>query len=57
MHDISQFEGDTQHIENHFSEHSNSGSVSVGWGPFSVSSRYGKMLLHCSLEIIPIIIG
>lgn len=35
-----EFHGDTQHIEDHFSAQSNSGSVSVGWGPFSVSSSF-----------------
>lgn len=34
-----QFTGNTSHIEDHFSAHSNSGSTSVGWGPFHVSSR------------------
>lgn len=35
-----EFTGNTAHIEDHFSSHSNSGGVSVGWGPFSVSSSF-----------------
>ncbi|GAQ05379.1 hypothetical protein ALT_2700 [Aspergillus lentulus] len=34
------FHGDTQHIEDHFSAQSTSGSVSVGWGPFCARSRF-----------------
>jgi hypothetical protein len=34
-----EFDGNTSHIEDHFAAQSNSGSVSFGWGPFSVSSR------------------
>ncbi|KAK0612567.1 hypothetical protein B0T17DRAFT_564881 [Bombardia bombarda] len=34
------FKGSTQHIEDHFSSSSSSGSSSVGWGPFSVRSSF-----------------
>ncbi|KAK4183746.1 hypothetical protein QBC35DRAFT_418305 [Podospora australis] len=37
---IIDFKGNTQHIEDHFSSSSSSGSTSVGWGPFSVSSSF-----------------
>jgi hypothetical protein len=36
---IIEFTGSTSHIEQHFSFHSNSGSISVGFGPFSMSGR------------------
>jgi hypothetical protein len=35
-----EFSGKTDHIENHFSAHSDSGSVSVGYGPWSVNSSF-----------------
>lgn len=38
--DISiEFSGSTSHIEKHFSSHSNSGSMTVGYGTFSMSGR------------------
>lgn len=37
---VIEFSGDTSHVEDHFSAQSNSGSVSVGYGPFSVSSSF-----------------
>ncbi|KAK0741578.1 hypothetical protein B0T18DRAFT_307044, partial [Schizothecium vesticola] len=37
---VIEFHGDTQHIEQRFSAQANSGSVSVGWGPWSVSSSF-----------------
>ncbi|KAI1192407.1 hypothetical protein F5X97DRAFT_317457 [Nemania serpens] len=37
-----EFRGNTQHIEDHFSSENNSGSMSVGWGPFSVSSSFNQ---------------
>lgn len=36
---IIEFTGKTSHIETHFSQHSNSGSMSVGYGPFSMNGR------------------
>jgi hypothetical protein len=36
---VIEFTGDTQRIEKHFSQHSNSGSISVGYGPFSMNAR------------------
>jgi hypothetical protein len=36
---VIEFTGSTSHIEQHFSSHSNSGSMSVGYGPFSMSGR------------------
>ncbi|KAK3985320.1 hypothetical protein QBC44DRAFT_405143 [Cladorrhinum sp. PSN332] len=36
------FKGDTRHVEDHFSSSSSSGSASVGWGPWSVSSSFHK---------------
>ncbi|KAI8627421.1 hypothetical protein F5Y19DRAFT_477635 [Xylariaceae sp. FL1651] len=35
-----EFHGNTQHVEDHFSAQSTSGSISVDWGPFSVSSSF-----------------
>ncbi|KAF2019517.1 hypothetical protein BU24DRAFT_386453 [Aaosphaeria arxii CBS 175.79] len=35
-----EFSGSTKHIEEHFDSHSNSGSASVGWGPWSASSSF-----------------
>ncbi|KAI8955363.1 hypothetical protein F4801DRAFT_574538 [Xylaria longipes] len=35
-----EFHGNTQHIEDHFSAESSAGSMSVGWGPFSISSSF-----------------
>ncbi|KAK0729464.1 hypothetical protein B0H67DRAFT_638077 [Lasiosphaeris hirsuta] len=34
------FSGDTTHIDNHFRSSTDSGGVSVGWGPWSVSSNF-----------------
>ncbi|KAK0647152.1 hypothetical protein B0T16DRAFT_172948 [Cercophora newfieldiana] len=34
------FSGNTTHVENHFRSQSNSGGVSVGWGPWAVSSNF-----------------
>ncbi|KAL9111844.1 MAG: hypothetical protein Q9227_003694 [Pyrenula ochraceoflavens] len=35
-----EFNGSTKHIEQHFNSHSNSGGLSVGYGPWSVSSSF-----------------
>ncbi|KAK6000890.1 hypothetical protein QM012_002973 [Aureobasidium pullulans] len=40
------FHGDTQHIEQHMSSESNSGSTSVGFGPWSVSSSFHQSSTH-----------
>jgi hypothetical protein len=37
---VIEFTGQTSHIETHFSQHSNLGSMSVGYGPFTMSGRY-----------------
>ena len=37
-----EFTGNTSHIEQHFSSHSNSGGLSVGYGPWSVSSSFSE---------------
>jgi hypothetical protein len=37
---ILEVEGDTADIQSHFATSTTSGSGSVGWGPFSVSSSY-----------------
>ena len=46
-----QFHGDTQHVEKHFSQQSNSGGVSVGWGPFCVSSSFHQSNSHESFQM------
>jgi len=35
-----EFSGSTQHIEQHFDAHSNSGSLSVGYGPWSIEGGF-----------------
>ena len=46
-----EFNGSTQHIEEHFSSHSNSGDVSVGWGPWSVSSSFHEAASQQSVQM------
>ena len=46
-----EFNGSTQHIENHFSSHSNSGGVSVGYGPWSVSSSVHESASQQSVQM------
>jgi hypothetical protein len=36
---VIEFSGQTSKIETHFSQHSNSGSMSVGYGPFAMHGR------------------
>ncbi|KAE8150823.1 hypothetical protein BDV25DRAFT_139419 [Aspergillus avenaceus] len=46
-----EFHGNTQHMEKHFSAQSNSGSVSVGWGPFSVNSSFHQSSSKQSFQL------
>ncbi|KAK3711832.1 hypothetical protein LTR37_009350 [Vermiconidia calcicola] len=46
-----EFHGNTQHIEKHFSAISNAGSVSVGYGPFSVSSSFHQSSSRQSFQM------
>ncbi|KAH8678320.1 hypothetical protein BX600DRAFT_532153 [Xylariales sp. PMI_506] len=48
---IEQFNGSTQHIEQHFSSHSNAGSASVGYGPWSVSSNFHESASKQSMQV------
>lgn len=41
-----EFHGNTQHIEQHMSSQSNSGNVSVGYGPWSVNSSFHQSSSH-----------
>ena len=46
-----EFNGSTQHIEEHFSSHSNSGGLSVGYGPWSVSSSFHESASQQSVQM------
>ncbi|KAI0397923.1 hypothetical protein F5Y17DRAFT_454509 [Xylariaceae sp. FL0594] len=46
-----EFQGSTQHIEQHFSSSSTSASASVGWGPWSVKSSYSRSEAHQSFQM------
>lgn len=46
-----EFHGNTQHIEQHMSSQSNSGSVSVGYGPWSVNSSFHQSSSHQSFSM------
>ena len=54
---LSQFHGDTQNVEKHLSAESNAGSVSVGWGPFSVSSSFHQSSSRESFQMQSTAIG
>jgi hypothetical protein len=43
---VMEFAGNTQHIEQHMSSESSSGSTSVGFGPWSVSSSFHSSSSH-----------
>ncbi|KAL8789140.1 MAG: hypothetical protein Q9195_006961 [Heterodermia aff. obscurata] len=46
-----EFNGSTQHIEEHFSSHSNSGNLSVGYGPWSVNSSFHEAASQQSVQM------
>ena len=46
-----EFSGSTQHIEEHFSSHSNSGNLSVGYGPWSVNSSFHEAASQQSVQM------
>lgn len=46
-----EFHGNTQHIEQHMSSQSNSGGVSVGYGPWSVNSSFHQSSSHQSFSM------
>jgi hypothetical protein len=46
-----EFTGSTKHIEQQFDSHSNSGSVSVGYGPFSVSGSFHESASSQSMQV------
>ena len=46
-----QFHGSTNHIEQYFHEHANKGSLSVGYGPFYVSSSFSEKASSKSFQM------
>lgn len=46
-----EFTGNTSHIENHFSSKSNSGGLSVGYGPFHVESSFHQASSHSNFQM------
>ncbi|PMD59936.1 uncharacterized protein K444DRAFT_722797 [Hyaloscypha bicolor E] len=48
---IIEFTGSTSHIEQHFSFHSNSGSISVGFGPFSMSGSFHEEAQNANVQM------
>ncbi|KFY69295.1 hypothetical protein V496_00361 [Pseudogymnoascus sp. VKM F-4515 (FW-2607)] len=48
---VIEFTGSTTHIEQHFSSHSNSGSMSVGYGPFSMSGSFHESAKSANVQM------
>ena len=46
-----EFSGSTKHIEQQFDSHSNSGGLSVGYGPWSVSSSFHESASKQSMQV------
>ena len=46
-----EFRGVTKHIEEHFDSHSNAGGVSLGYGPWSVSSSFHESATEQSMQV------